>query len=726
MQTESSFERRGRGSRPPFRRRRKNRHPGLAERDAPLVVPKPKGELPAAFASNVFGLVDPLIQHAVADEKYDTPTPIQEQAIPPLLEGRDLLGCAQTGTGKTAAFLLPILHKLHNEPKEVEAGHPRALILAPTRELAAQIATSVATYGRYLGLPFAVVFGGVSQFPQVQALRHKAALVVATPGRLLDLMNQRHLALDCIEEFVLDEADRMLDMGFLPDIRKILAKLPQERHTQFFSATLSKEVLRLAKDMVSDPVEVTIEPDKPTVDKIHQVLMFVDKPRKDALLSHLLSTREEMSRVIVFARTRHGSDKIVRKLDSAGIPADAIHSDKTQRARTEALNAFKRGRVRALVATDIASRGIDVDDITHVVNFDLPEETESYIHRIGRTARAGASGCSISFVSAEERGLLRAVERMIKKSIDVERVDEFHSERAEKAAGRKAKSGDDDAPLPPPPWAARKAQMGANREERRESKFRERPPKGSNLGRRQTDFRQRMMDEMQISDEPQGRKPRRPDRPPRDDEQGRADEPPRRERDDRPPRREDRPPRYSDKPPRREDRPPRREDRSPRYSDKPPRYADEKPPRRSERFERDWREEGSKRPYKRDDARGYEPRRRADDERPGRSRDFQGKRDYERPPRFDEGRRYGDGRRDGEERRGGGGGGEYRPKRPYHGDEPPRRDDRRFGDERPDRPPKFQKGKFDKKPGFRGGKGDARKPSNAPHPFARFQKKKKR
>ena len=657
------------------------------------MTPKPRGELPEAFASNVFGLVDPLIQHAVADEKYNTPTPIQEQAIPPLLEGRDLLGCAQTGTGKTAAFLLPILHKLYSDPKPVEPGHPRALVLAPTRELAAQIAESVATYGRYLGLPFAVVFGGVSQFPQVQALRRSAALVVATPGRLLDLMNQRHLHLDCVEEFVLDEADRMLDMGFLPDIRKVLGKLPEVRHSQFFSATLSPEVLRLAKDMVSDPVQVTIEPDKPTVDRIHQLLMFVDKPRKDSLLAHLFETRPEMSRVIVFARTRHGSDKIVRKLEQAGIPADAIHSDKTQRARTEALAAFKRGRTRALVATDIASRGIDVDNITHVVNFDLPEETESYVHRIGRTARAGAGGVAISFVSAEERGLLRAVERMIKKSIEVEQVDGFHSERAEKASGRSA-----DGTVSQPPWAARKkALASANREERRALTRNDRPPKSGSQGRRQPDFRQRMLDDAgQPEEAGTGRKSRRSDEPPR------MDEAPRSER----PRRSDSAPRYSDRPA----RPERRPDRPWRDESRPPRS----------------------RPYDRDDSRGAPPaRRRPDDERPGRSRDFP-KRKFDQPPRFDDARRGGgegrrgdgEGRRFGEGRRGGEG---YPPKRPHRGDEPPRLD-RRPDDARPgssSHSPK--KGKFGKKPRSRDDKGgDTRAPSAAPHPFARFQKHKKR
>jgi len=426
--------------------------------------------------------VNPLIQHAVAEQDYLTPTPIQEQAIPHLIEGRDLLGCAQTGTGKTAAFLLPILHRLLAAPKAPERNRPRALILAPTRELAAQIAESCAAYGRFAGQPFSVVFGGVSQYPQVMALNRGVALVVATPGRLLDLMEQGHVTLDGIEEFVLDEADRMLDMGFLPDIRRIIAKLPQQRHTQFFSATLSQEVLRLAKDLVRDPVHVTISPDQPTVDKINQRIMFVDKPNKDALLIHLLNTRPEYRKVIVFARTRHGSDKIERKLEQAGIRAEAIHSDKTQRARTNALNAFRAGRVRVLVATDIASRGIDVDGISHVINFDMPVETESYVHRIGRTARAGAEGCAISFVSGEERGLLRAVERIIKKTIEVERVEGFHSERAERSAGR----GMPDL-LPHPPWAACKPGKGRRDGDRRASR-RGRP---SHEGRCQPDFGRR-------------------------------------------------------------------------------------------------------------------------------------------------------------------------------------------------------------------------------------------
>ena len=507
MHTEYSYERRGNRPRPPFRRR--NRHPGLAEREAPRQTPKPKGEIPASFAENVFGLVHPLLQHAVAEEAYLTPTPIQEKAIPHLIEGRDLLGCAQTGTGKTAAFLLPILHRLALNPKPTERNKPRALILAPTRELAAQIATSTATYGRYMGLPFAVVFGGVSQYPQVSALERGAVLVVATPGRLLDLMEQGHVSLENVEEFVLDEADRMLDMGFMPDIKLILAKLPAARHTQFFSATLSPEVLRLAMTMVKDPVHITISPDQPTVDKINQKIMFVDKPNKDSLLINLLSTHAEYAKVLVFARTRHGSDKIVRKLDLAGIRAEAIHSDKTQRARTDALNAFRNGRVRVLVATDIASRGIDVDGITHVINFDLPEETESYVHRIGRTARAGADGAAISFVSAEERGLLRAIERMIRKQIDIDKEHEFHSERAEKAAGKGGGGSDDSRPA----WAQRKQQQ--SRHPASTERRNQRPP--SHKGRNQPDFRRDQSND-RLPPPPKTEPKGALDRPPRLDE----------------------------------------------------------------------------------------------------------------------------------------------------------------------------------------------------------------
>ena len=443
-------------------------HFGLAERDAqPAVPPLPETPPPAAFEANVFGKLDMRLQHAVADAGYAVPTPIQEKAIPYLLEGRDLIGCAQTGTGKTAAFMLPILHKLlkgsderrvTSDERKEGAGHPRALVLSPTRELAAQTAENTAKFSKYAGLPFAVVFGGVSQFPQVKAIQKGAETVIATPGRLMDLMSQGVVFLDRVEMFVLDEADRMLDMGFLPDIKRIISKLPPNRsvpgadggrpvrQSLFFSATLSPEILKLAGELVVDPMQITISPDAPTVDKINQSCMFVEKGNKDNLLIHLLQNHPEWYRVIVFARTRHGADRIERKLSRQDIPTAAIHSDKTQNQRTRALQGFKSGKVRVLVATDIASRGIDVPDVDLVVNMELPVETESYVHRIGRTARAGESGAALSFVAPEERNLLKAVERFIRKTIPVDRDQPFHSEVAERKAGKQ------DEGLPQAPW----------------------------------------------------------------------------------------------------------------------------------------------------------------------------------------------------------------------------------------------------------------------------------
>ncbi len=445
------------------------RHPGLAEREEAVQAPAlPSTPPPAAYEANVFGKLDVRLQHAIGEVGYTVPTPIQEKAIPFLLEGRDLIGCAQTGTGKTAAFMLPILHRLLQEkdastaPQEKgAAGHPRALVLSPTRELAAQTAENVAKFSKYTGLPFAVVFGGVSQFPQVKALQRGAETVIATPGRLIDLMTQGVVFLDKVELFVLDEADRMLDMGFLPDIKRIISKLPpnkvaagatahgvdgKARQSLFFSATLSPEILKLAGELVFDPVQVMISPETPTVERINQKCMCVEKGNKDNLLIHLLQEHPEWNRVIVFARTRHGADRVEKKLNRAEITAAAIHSDKTQNQRTRALAAFKAGKMRVLVATDIASRGIDVPDIDLVVNMELPVETESYVHRIGRTARAGESGVAISFVSPEERNLLKAVERYIRKSIPIDRDHPFHSEAAER------KTGKQDQGLPQAPW----------------------------------------------------------------------------------------------------------------------------------------------------------------------------------------------------------------------------------------------------------------------------------
>lgn len=386
-----------------------------------------------AFAS----LIEPL-QRAVAEEGYTEPTPIQQQAIPHLLEGRDLLGCAQTGTGKTAAFTLPLLQEMTQTKKTAAGGRPRALILTPTRELAAQIGESIATYGRHLNIKHTVIFGGVGQNPQIQKLRRGLDVVVATPGRLLDLMNQGHLHLDRIELFILDEADRMLDMGFIPDVRRVIAKLPKKRHSLFFSATMPPVVEKLAKELLHKPAQITIDPGKPTVERIAQKMMFVDRENKDSLLIDLIG-EHDMDKVIVFTRTKHGANKVVKKLGAAGIGAAAIHGNKSQTARTTALHQFKTGQLRALVATDIAARGIDVDGITHVVNYDLPEEPETYVHRIGRTARAGTDGDAVSFCAARERDWLRGIEKLIRKAVPVEQEHRFHSEDARNAVGAEAR-----------------------------------------------------------------------------------------------------------------------------------------------------------------------------------------------------------------------------------------------------------------------------------------------
>ena len=398
------------------------------------------------FEGNIFGKLDQQLQHAITDAGYKVPTPIQEQAMPYLLDGRDLIGCAQTGTGKTAAFMLPILNHLVKVRKPRHIGHPRALVLSPTRELAAQTAENVKKYSKYVNLPFACVFGGVSQFGQVKDIKKGAETVIACPGRLIDLMTQGILFLDQVECFVLDEADRMLDMGFLPDIKRIISKLPKARQSLFFSATMSPQIRNLAGELVRDPAMVTISPETPTVEKINQKVMFVEKSQKDALLIHLLKTHPEWTKVIVFTKMRHGADRVNKKLFREHIPGAAIHSDKTQNQRTRALEGFRKGEVRVLVATDIASRGIDVPDVSCVVNMELPLETESYVHRIGRTARAGESGAAISLVSGDERTQLKAIERFIKKTIPVDRDHPLHDEFAEK------KTGKQNDGLPQAPW----------------------------------------------------------------------------------------------------------------------------------------------------------------------------------------------------------------------------------------------------------------------------------
>jgi ATP-dependent RNA helicase RhlE len=358
------------------------------------------------------------IQRAVRAENYSTPTPIQAKAIPHLLAGRDLLGCAQTGTGKTAAFALPILHRLSSDVRPAGPKDCRALVLTPTRELAAQIRDSFATYGRFLKLTYAVVFGGVGQGQQVQALARGVDVLIATPGRLLDLMGQGLVRLDRLEVFVLDEADRMLDMGFIHDVRRVIAALPRRRQSLFFSATMLPEVMRLAGSILNDPVKVEAHPVASTVELVEQRVMFVRKADKRTLLGRVLQDGA-VGRVLVFTRTKHGADRVVRHLARDGVPAEAIHGNKSQTARTRALERFRTGAGRVLVATDIAARGIDVEDITHVINYDLPNVPESYVHRIGRTARAGRSGVAISFCDAEEREFLRAIEALIKTPIQV-------------------------------------------------------------------------------------------------------------------------------------------------------------------------------------------------------------------------------------------------------------------------------------------------------------------
>jgi len=360
-------------------------------------------------------LIEPLLR-AVAEEGYVEATPIQAQAIPPILAGRDVMGCARTGTGKTAAFALPILQHLFDCPAEGRKRPIRSLVLSPTRELAAQIGESFSVYGRFTKVRAVTMFGGVSQVPQVEALRGGVDVLVATPGRLLDLIQQGHVSLDRIEVFVLDEADRMLDMGFIPDIRRIARMLPRKRQTLFFSATLPDNIVSLAESLVSDPVSVAVDPPASTVDLIEQGVCFVEKEQKVDLLLTFLRNRS-LDRVLVFSRTKHGADKIVRKLKQGGVHSLSLHGDKSQNARTNALEQFKSGVARVLVATDIASRGLDVDDVSLVVNFDVPVEPEVYVHRIGRTGRAGAQGMAVLFCALDERAGLIAVERLIGRNL---------------------------------------------------------------------------------------------------------------------------------------------------------------------------------------------------------------------------------------------------------------------------------------------------------------------
>jgi ATP-dependent RNA helicase RhlE len=364
------------------------------------------------------GIAEPLCR-ALSAEGYETPTPIQARTIPALLQGHDVLGLAQTGTGKTAAFALPILQKLlagegRRNPKTV-----KALILAPTRELAIQIEESLRVYGKHTHLRHTVIFGGVNQFRQVKALAPGVDVLVATPGRLLDLINQKHVTLHETMTLVLDEADRMLDMGFSRDVKKIIATMPKKgRHSLLFSATMPSSIEALAAEILQNPTRVEVTPEVVTVDKIEQHVLYVDQKRKRELLVKLLENAD-LSRVIIFTRTKHCANRVSEQLEKSGVPSEAIHGNKSQGARQRALEAFRSGEARVLVATDIAARGIDVDGITHVINYELPNEPESYVHRIGRTARAGASGIALSFCDSSERAHLKAIERLTRRSLTV-------------------------------------------------------------------------------------------------------------------------------------------------------------------------------------------------------------------------------------------------------------------------------------------------------------------
>ncbi|MDC0857357.1 DEAD/DEAH box helicase [Rickettsiales bacterium] len=396
--------------------------------------------------------LNPKIFNALVEKGYTCPTPIQLQAIPHLLKGKDLLGIAQTGTGKTAAFSLPILDNLSKNNNKVKAFSTRVLILSPTRELASQIAENIDRYGSNLRFTNIVIFGGVNINSQIKAMRRGIDIMVATPGRLLDLMNQGYIKLNQVEVFVLDEADRMLDMGFIRDIKKIIPKLPQARQNLLFSATMPKDIAVLAKNILNKPIKVEVTPQATTVEKIDQKINFVEKSNKLRLLKTILE-KESATTVLVFSRTKHGANKIVKYLTKESIQAEAIHGNKSQSAREKALGEFRSGKIKVLIATDIAARGIDVPHITHVINFDIPQDPESYVHRIGRTARAGRNGIAISFCDPTEGKLLYAVEKVIKYKIPVDESHAFHGVKAvvaesspQQKAGNKARSNKPTSP----------------------------------------------------------------------------------------------------------------------------------------------------------------------------------------------------------------------------------------------------------------------------------------
>jgi ATP-dependent RNA helicase RhlE len=414
---------------------------------------------------NDLGLAKPLLK-ALAEEGYSEPTPIQTLAIPTVLAGRDLLGIAQTGTGKTAAFALPILHRLAADPRPAPRRGCRVLVLSPTRELASQIADSFRAYGRHLGLSVAVVFGGVKYGPQVRALAAGVDVLVATPGRLIDHINEKVANLAGVEVFVLDEADQMLDLGFLPPIRRIVATLPKARQNLFFSATMPGEIGKLADELLVNPAKAAVTPSATTVVLVEQRLLFVEADRKRQLLAELFADAK-MARALVFTRTKRGADRVAKYLGAAGVHADSIHGDKSQGQRERALAAFKAGAVRALVATDIAARGIDVDAVTHVVNYELPNVPEAYVHRIGRTARAGAAGVAISLCSDDERSLLRDIQKLTRQTIPA--FDRRNDRSLGALAAVEKKTMPERAPHKPPP--ARGPGAPASRGRRRGRSF---------------------------------------------------------------------------------------------------------------------------------------------------------------------------------------------------------------------------------------------------------------
>lgn len=368
-------------------------------------------------------IIKPILR-AVGEAGYEEPTEIQKKSIPVILKGKDILGCAQTGTGKTAAFAIPILQNIVADKEENNDRNIKALIVAPTRELAIQIQESFSEYSKYLDIKDTVIFGGVNQSSQVRKIKAGVDILVTTPGRLLDLSNQKHVDLKSVKYFVLDEADRMLDMGMIQDVKKIISKLPKERQNLLFSATMPKELMKLVNSILNNPVKVEVQPVSSTVEVISQGVYYVPKNNKKSLLIHLLKD-ESIKSVIVFSRTKHGANKIAKDLEKSGITVAAIHGNKSQNQRQLALNNFKEGNIRVLVATDIAARGIDIDELSHVINFDLPDVAETYVHRIGRTGRAGASGVAITFCDEEEKVMFRSIEKLIGKSIPVLAEEEY-------------------------------------------------------------------------------------------------------------------------------------------------------------------------------------------------------------------------------------------------------------------------------------------------------------